>query len=159
MTAEYNKGKDIVANTMYRVLPPLYDSFDARVLLIAIGAQESLFQYQQQANNGPANGYWMFESKGGVKGVLEHHSTRRMAIAVCKMRGIYPHIETVHRALISDPLLACAFARLLLWTDPDPLPHNDAHKSWEYYLRIWRPGKPHPIPWLEHYAEAQRMAT
>ena len=48
-----------------------------------------------------------------------------------------------------------AFARLLLWTDPAPLPAlGAAVRAWAYYRRNWRPGKPHPETWPEMYQNA-----
>ena len=45
--------------------------------------------------------------------------------------------------------------RLLLLTDPKPLPViGDTDGSWEYYLRNWRPGKPHRHTWDDLYGKA-----
>ncbi|MOA63587.1 hypothetical protein D3C78_1893600 [compost metagenome] len=52
-------------------------------------------------------------------------------------------------------MLAAALARLLLWTDPARLPAlGEVAKSWELYLRTWRPGKPHRHTWDALYAQA-----
>ena len=54
-----------------------------------------------------------------------------------------------------DDVLAAAFARLLLFTDPAKLPKlGDADGAWQLYLRTWRPGKPHPHTWPDLYAQA-----
>ena len=48
-------------------------------------------------------------------------------------------------------MLAAGIARLLLWTDPKPLPKRFEPRAeaqaWSYYERVWRPGKPHPETW------------
>jgi hypothetical protein len=61
----------------------------------------------------------------------------------------------VYNSLAHDDVLAAAFARLLLWTDPQRLPSlGDADGAWALYLRTWRPGKPHPQTWPALYAQA-----
>ncbi len=51
--------------------------------------------------------------------------------------------------------LATAFARLLLWSDSAPLPTiGDEEGAWEYYLRLWKPGKPSRERWAEVYPQA-----
>ena len=57
-------------------------------------------------------------------------------------------------------VLACAAARLLLFTDPRRLPAlGDADDAWRLYLRTWRPGRPHRATWPELYAQALAYAT
>jgi hypothetical protein len=52
-------------------------------------------------------------------------------------------------------VFAATMARLLLFTDAEPLPRlGDADGSWNYYLRNWRPGKPHPKTWRALYDAA-----
>jgi len=48
----------------------------------------------------------------------------------------------LHAAMELDGVLACAMGRLLLYTDPHPLPARgqSAPVSWAYYWRNWRPG-------------------
>jgi hypothetical protein len=63
----------------------------------------------------------------------------------------------VWAALERDDVLAFAFGRLLLWTDPKPLPgEHDAASGWDLYVRTWRPGKPHPERWPARFAAAVR---
>lgn len=135
-------------------LLPTMGSRAARILLLAIAWQESGMKHRRQVG-GPARGYWQFEQGGGVRGVLNHASSK-------------PHIQRVLAALDYSPasspadcyvaiehndILSASFARLLLWTDPAPLP-GDAAAAWDLYLRTWRPGKPHPGTWAGHYAKA-----
>lgn len=145
-------GAGVVAGTMAHLLPCKFDSRPARVLLLAIGLQESGFTTRRQAG-GPARGYWQFEQGGGVRGVLEHPASRVYARAVCGIRAVAPVTSDVYAALLNDDLLACAFARLLLWTDPAALPET-ADAAWNYYVRNWRPGKPRPDAWAGHYSAA-----
>lgn len=143
----------IIARTYAEVLPGKFASIEATVLLVAIGLQESRFKYRQQMG-GPARSYWQFE-KGGITGVLAHSATRRHARAVCLLRDVEPTAEAVYAALLADDLLGCAFARLLLYSDPKPLPApGQIVTSWEYYLRNWRPGKPHRSTWDALYTSA-----
>lgn len=125
-------------------------------LMLAIGLQESRFKHRRQIN-GPARGYWQFERGGGVRGVLLHKTTRDAAVALCKARGAAPNDQAVYAALERDDVLAAGFARLLLWTDPRPLPElGDIDAAWDYYIRNWRPGKPHRKTWDALYREAMQ---
>lgn len=125
-------------------------------LMLAIGLQESRFKHRRQIN-GPARGYWQFERGGGVRGVLLHKASRDAAVALCKARGVAPNDQAVYAALERDDVLAAGFARLLLWTDPRPLPElGDADAAWDYYIRNWRPGKPHRKTWDALYREAMQ---
>lgn len=127
-------------------------------LMLAIGLQESRFKHRRQIN-GPARGYWQFERAGGVRGVLLHKASRDAAVALCKARGVAPSDQAVYAALERDDVLAAGFARLLLWTDPRPLPElGDADAAWDYYIRNWRPGKPHRETWDALYREAMQCA-
>lgn len=140
------------------LLPAKMDSKQARVMLIAIGLQESRFEHRRQIG-GPARGFWQFE-KGGVKGVLTHKATKEIAFNVCELRGITATEPAVYRQLEHDDVLAAAFARLLLFTHPHKLPGlGDAEYAWNYYLKTWRPGKPHPETWPALYAKALELAA
>lgn len=111
------------------------------VLLLAIHLQEAPNQEQRQIG-GPAVGIWQFEEGGGIAGVLRHPASRPYALIVCKALGVEPTKSAVYAALQStDDVLDAAFARLLLWTDRQPLPViGDVAGAWELYLRTWRPG-------------------
>lgn len=131
------------------------DSVQARVILHAIGLQESKLEFRRQHGNGPALGLWQFERGGGVRGVLEHQASRFWAHGLCEDRGVKPQAMAVWRALEHDDVLAAGFARLLLFTDPRPLPAiTEAQAGWIYYLRNWRPGKPHPRAWAANHRAA-----
>ncbi len=64
----------------------------------------------------------------------------------------------VYEAIRYNDNLAVVFARLLLYTDPRPLPSVESEyiESWEYYLRNWRPGKPHHETWAVNRQKAVR---
>ncbi len=136
------------------LLPARMKIKEASVMLYAIGLQESRFTHRRQIK-GPARGFWQFERDGGTAGVLRHRASQMYALAVCKARGLtdlteseltkghVPSsiIERAYHAFEHDDVLAAAFARLLLWTDPKALPSlNDAEGAWQLYLRTWRPG-------------------
>lgn len=122
----------------------------ALVILLAIAGQESDIKARRQLGGGPARGLWQFERGGGVVGVLTHYSTRARAAQWCEWRGVAPTAEAVHAALEVDDVLGAAFARLLLWTDPKPLPADEGG-AWRLYERVWRPGRPHPDRWAENW--------
>jgi hypothetical protein len=57
-------------------------------------------------------------------------------------------------------VLAAGVARLLLYTNPAPLPPvGNAEAAWLYYVNTWRPGKPHRKTWDELYALAMEIAA
>lgn len=125
----------------YKLLPPKMASDQATVGMLTFGLQESLFIHQKQVG-GPAHGLWQFERAGGVAGVLNHFATKKAALAVCKALDVEPNAEAVYQALMTgDDRLDAAFSRLLMYTDPLPLPPiNDEEGWWQLYLRTWRPG-------------------
>lgn len=139
----------------YRLLPAAMNSREATVLLLAIGLQESRLVHQKQIG-GPAHGLLQFEKGGGVRGVLEHPASRDLARKVCQALGVPAEREAVYQALrTGNDALDFAFGRLLLWTHPKPLPKvGEVEAAWQYYLDLWRPGKPHRKTWNGLYAQA-----
>jgi len=138
----------------FQLLPVKMDSPLARVILAAIGFQESGYQVRIQYGNGPARSYWQFENGrlAGINGVLTHRSAAKLAADVCKSLGVEPERMAVWKAMETDDVLGAAFARLLMYTDPFSLPDNQAD-AWEMYAkRLWRPGKPHPDKWPASWA-------
>ena len=144
----------IIEQTYSEVLPAKFRCDEASVMLLAIGGQESEFETRQQVG-GPARSFWQFERGGGIRGVLTCEATKSYARAVCQSRGIMPTVDSVYARMLDDDLLGCAFARLLLYSDPAPLPRiGQQAASWDYYENIWRPGHPRPEKWARNYANA-----
>jgi hypothetical protein len=145
-----------------KLLPAFMDSPTARVMLLAIGLQESRMTHRFQIvrgdryAKGPARGLWQFERGGGVFGVLTHRSTEALARSLCNARDVVPTAPVVHPRLEFDDVLAAGFARLLLWSDGKTLPsvHADHEEAWDCYIRNWRPGKPHRATWDDFHAQA-----
>lgn len=131
-----------------QLLPPKLDSVKARVMLAAIGLQESRFEQRRQLVGspprpvGPAKSYWQGEQGGGmVQGVRTHKATRDMASEVYRARGVPANNLAIWNAIEYDDVLAAALARLLLYSDPYSLPEvGDVEGAWKLYLRTWRPG-------------------
>lgn len=143
----------------YSLLPPEMGSRRAAGLLLAIGLQESRFRHRRQID-GPARSFWQFEM-AGVGGVLSHAASREHALAALKTL-CYRDVSTVdvYRAIEHNDVLACVFARLLLWTLPETLPdEHDYEEGWRQYLRAWRPGKPHVETWLGSYGVGWSLVT
>jgi hypothetical protein len=143
-----------------KLLPELMDSPRARVVMLAIGLQESRFEHRFQVISGttakgPARGFWQFERGGGCKGVVQHELSKPHMRKVCEARGIPFVAGTLWNAIETDDVAAAAAARLLLWTDPQRLPElGDKDAAWNLYLRTWRPGKPHRSTWPDLYQQA-----
>ncbi len=146
------------------LLPARMDTPAARVMLLAIGLQESQFVHRRQIG-GPARGFWQFEkgsraSRGGVWGVYLHPVSKGHLAVLCKARSVACDPEAIYAALEYDDVLAAGVARLLLWTDTKALPAiGDADAGWALYLRTWRPGKPKPDNWPPLYHQAAAEVT
>jgi hypothetical protein len=153
--------RDYVIPAAFSLLPGEMGSPGAAQMLLAIGLQESRFAHRRQIG-GPARGYWQFEAGGGTRGVLSHQASSVLAVAMLRRLGYSPDLgfAGVHAVLEHNDILACVFARLLLWTLPVPLPAPDAgDEGWRQYMAAWRPGKPHPETWAMHWIQAARGRT
>lgn len=139
-------------NPAYALLPEKMNTPQATTLLLAIALQESDLKYRAQ-KGGPARGYLMFEHSGGVAGVLKHHTTEFYAASACRALDYPVTSVAVYQAIEHNDILAAAFARLLLWTLPQPLAVNPG-SAWEQYMQAWRPGKPHPERWEASWSRA-----
>lgn len=127
-------------------LPDQMDSPEARLMLLAIALQESGLAARQQTG-GPARGLWQFE-RNGVLAVMHNLRTADIVFNWCDENGVTYGSNSIYERLALDDELACVFARLLLWTDPRPLPEiGDVMTAYELYERTWRPGKPSYTRW------------
>ena len=147
------------------LLNPRLDTPEARALLICIALQESGLRARRQmleagkpwweSRPGAANGLFMFERDGGVRGVMRHPAASAIVLPVIDAL-LYPRDPyAVHEALIHNDVLACVLARALLYSTPDAMPRpNEPDKGWAIYIKAWRPGKPHPAEWPENYRTA-----
>lgn len=132
------------------------DTPEARVMILAIGLQESRFEHRRQMGNGPARGFWQFERGGGVRGVLRHATSKAKASKLCQTRNTMDMDMQAWQGLEYDDVLAAGFARLLLLTDPRALPDvSDSVGAWDCYIRNWRPGKPHIETWSKFHRQAR----
>lgn len=161
MSTDIDTLRTAVDQALRELLPPQMDTAEARVLGIAIGLQESRGIHRRQLTpdgrpKGPAAGLWHFEIGGGCTGVLRHASSRYWMVRACRMRGVEPLPRPLWDAIQTDDILAAAAARLLLFTDPLRLPAiTDAEGGWHYYIRNWRPGKPHRHTWDGFHMDAR----
>lgn len=142
----------LVIDPVLTILPREMDSKAARAMMVAISLQESGLTERHQIR-GPAHGWWQFEPIG-VQGVLEHHTTAEYAAGVLTVMDYRP--DEVFQAIEDNDVLASAFARLLLWQCPEPLPDGcmDIDEAWKQYLWLWRPGKPRRAEWDQSYRTA-----
>lgn len=142
-------------NPAFAILPMPMDKPTARVMLLAIGLQESEFEYRRQLGGGPARGFWENERGGGVKGVVTNQATAAHCRNLALARGVRFDVEAIYNATEFDDVLAAGVARLILYADPKPLPPiDDVDGGWACYLRNWRPGKPRPADWPKNHAAA-----
>ena len=140
------------------MLPRQMDTPSARAMVVCICLQESKLEHRYQVlnsgNKGAARGYPQFE-RVGIQGVLEHPASQRHIIDVLKRLDYDLTVETSYDAIEHNDILAASYARLNLWTHPRALPTRDNSRlGWETYLRTWRPGKPKPDTWDDHWETA-----
>lgn len=152
----------VIVRALKEYVPDHMNTKPAHVMLVAIGLQESRFEARAQilqgGGKGPARGFWQFERGGGCRGVLMHEASHVLMVKTCLARACAPTPADLWRRLEVDDVLACVAARLLLFTDPKPLPNN-AQGGWDYYTRVWRPGKPHRHTWDDLYAQAVNIVN
>ncbi len=149
-------------NPALELLPSYLDSPQARVMLLAIGLQESRLKYRRQLGDGPARGLWQFErgskrSRGGVWGVYLHPVSMHLLHEFSRARSCAFDPDQIYLQIERDDVLAAGVARLLLLTDRPPLPAvDDEAGAWRLYAeRCWRPGKPHPETWRAFHDRAR----
>lgn len=157
---------DVVLHTMVNpallLLPRAMDNDGARVMLLAIGRQESRFAYRYQKvpgnpyDKGRARGFWMNE-RGGVFCVMTNPATREHAMTLAKACKVPFDQILLHSALEHNDVLAAGMARLFLWADSKPIPPVDAdhETAWRCYLRCWNPGRPRRETWDQFHTEAR----
>jgi len=147
MSLSLPAAKTAVADALAQ-LPASYDTPEARLMLLAIGLQESNFQHRRQLvgnppkPTGPARSYWQAELGGGlVRGVRTHAKTKELAAQLYARHVVAANDLAIWTAIENNDLLAAALARLLLFTDPKRLPQaGDVEGAWQLYLRTWCPG-------------------
>lgn len=143
----------------YAVLPPAMRSTQASAMLLAIGLQETRLLHREQLGGGHALSLWQYEpgDLSAFAGVFRHAATATYARSVVK-RLCYSElldVEQLRQISAHNDVLACAVARLLLWTLPADLPGpSEAERAWQQYLDAWRPGAPRPETWAGLYQEA-----
>lgn len=141
-------------------LPKAMATDRARVLLLAIGLQESGLTARRQLPHGPARGLWQFErgtraTRGGVCGVYLHTTSAEPLRLFCRWLNVAFDPQTIWAELEHNDILAAGVARLMLATDARTLPgvaERDA--AWDCYLRVWRPGKPRREHWTDNHTRA-----
>lgn len=142
------------------LLPKALDSRAARVLVTAICLQESGLATRRQYGDGPARGLAQFElgsklSHGGVWGVYLHRASSELLRLLCRDRDCNFDPFAIWAQLEHDDVLAAGVARLMLLTNPAPLPDvGQEQGAWDYYVNTWRPGKPRPQDWPGNYSKA-----
>lgn|SRR5690348_1047900 len=145
---------EVVAPALAAIGVTAMDSPEARLMLTAIALQESGLRTRTQDDGGPARGLLMFE-RNGVLSVMHGVATSSYAYNACIKFGVLWGSTSILAALQRDDELACVFARLLLWSDPRPLPElGDEMGAWNLYERCWRPGKPSYTRWKQVYPQA-----
>lgn len=153
MSARYHAVHTLPA--AFQLLPLALDTPEARAFVLAIGLQESEFRDRVQRpykigwRPGPARGFWQFERGGGAcTGLLALERTRPLVERVCEVLHYDVDPQALWEGAQHNDVLACALARLLVFSLPHRLPTRDERElAWEQYLEAWKPGRPHPEKW------------
>lgn len=134
------------------LIPPM--SPEARIMLLAIPGQESLWENVQQGGDGPGRGFYQDEPETcGL--VLKNPACTAEMRRLCLGLNVPLSGDAIYAALLSMPILQIGLSRCDLWCDRFPLPkYGDARGAWLTYKRDWGPGKPHPALWDGIYAQA-----
>lgn len=151
---DINFINDVVITNAFKLLPVKMRGDDARLMLLAIGQQESGYETRMQ-KNGPAIGFWQFE-RAGVYGLIKHSAVSDVLADLCLFYCVPMNSHEIHDSLRND-MFAAMISRLLLYTLPRALPRiGDIDEAWEQYIEAWRPGKPSRERWDESYPMAMR---
>lgn len=147
-----------INEALTEMLPVNFNTQAARLMMLVIQKQEDPEERRYQVvrrvdgtlpknivgpktAKGPARGLWQFEAGGGIHGVLTHKKTRDHIRVICDHYNVPATARACWEAVENNDILAACFARLLLWSDPLPLPKiNEPESAWDLYLRTWRPG-------------------
>lgn len=135
------------------LLPERMDTPPARAMVLAIWLQESRIEHRRQIG-GPARSFGQFE-RIGVLDLFQHRATSALMTATMIRLAYDPVPDMCFVAIEHNDVLAAVCARLCLWKEPAPLPtRHDANEGWRQYIAQWKPGKPHPATWPEHWTAA-----
>jgi len=134
---------------------------EAMRFLLAIAGQESecthRYQVLASGNPGPARSFYQGEAMGGmILCVTSRTLDAKITAAgrrLCEAASVRPEAAHIWRAIEGHDGLAHGLARLLVLSDPAPLPARQ-EEAWRYYLRTWRPGAPRPEKWPRHWQAA-----
>lgn len=141
------------------LLPEAMDTPQAKAMMFAIPMQESRWDERRQIG-GPAHGFAQFELGGGITGVLNHPASKPLIRSVLDRLDYDYAPATSFEAIVNNDVLALAFMRCLLWTEPSKLPEKGQYdESWRQYVATWRPGMPHRATWNAYYDKAWEMVT
>ena len=135
---------------------------DSHVLLLAIAGQETNYRTRLQQPIDFAHGWFQFELGGATKGVLSNSATSIIAKRLCANYNLVATPKAVWTTLgkPEGDNLAVGFARLLLWSDPKPLPAvGDEDAAYATYIKNWGPGKPDRARWRMVYPQAMKVIS
>jgi hypothetical protein len=146
-----------VLDPMFNQLLPHFDSPEARVMLLAIGLQES-----RSSPRGASTVMVLRAASGSssavavVVGVLTSAASRDYARRrLLKLRNVAPSADSVWRRLEFDDLLAAAICPPDALGQPASMPAlGRGGEAWDYYKATWRPGRPRVRTWNGYYAQA-----
>lgn len=143
-------GLDYLTKT---VGPVPADTPSARMMGLVIPGVESNWTDRLQGGGGPAHSFFQFERAGGLARILADPRTSAWTRKICDALCIPFDSLTIFQAMIWNDLLAVALMRMNLFLDRAPLPRfGDEEGGYQYYLRVWAPGKPDRARWSARFS-------
>jgi hypothetical protein len=150
---------DLHSNVIIPALQLLPAKMGHQKAILQLGAtaiQESNLQHRRQHPTGPARSFWQMEPIA-IQDVVTRPSSIAHARALCQFFDVRFNWRDIYDAIQHGQydVFACALARLNYWNDITSIPDVDQiQRAWNYYIRVWRPGKPRPDHWPESYWRA-----
>lgn len=140
-------------------LPVEMDTPQARLLVLATGAQETGYRTREQIG-GPARGFCQMQYNC-VLDVMHNPASGNHVWNLCGVLGITYGSHSIFDALLTNDELALCMTRLAFWCDPRPLPEiGDVLGAWGTYERVQRPGLPSYSRWKQDaYPQALAAVT
>lgn len=144
-------AKDVLGQIIvpaFSNLPSEMDSPEARLLVLATGAQETQYLTRQQ-DDGPARGLFQMQIND-IRDLMNNQMSGNHVWTLCGVLGVTYGSNAMFDALLTDDLFAAAMCRLNYWCIPRPLPAiGDVVGCYAYYELAQRPGKPSYSRWKQ----------
>ena len=131
---------DYIIKPTHEYMGGNYESKNANFLSLCTAAIESKCGYYIKQVGGPALGIWQMEpaTYRDIWYNCDALGTNEFGKLMISMSNRDDGIDKRMMSLVSNPMYACAMARLKYAMDPKPLPdYNNIRQVYDYYKRIY----------------------